>query len=914
MAGPFAYVCNEGSASVSVIDTSTNAVTATVTVGTGPSGVAITPNGSYAYVTNEGAGTVSVIDTSTNVVTATVTVGSSPTGVAITPNGAYAYVCNDGSGSVSVIDTSTNAVTATVTVGSSPYGVAIQQALTPLAPTLVSPANSTYEDLSGTVPFDQDYNNTDGSVQAGYQMRIKISGASAYSYYNASTSALQSTAVTNASTSATITLPAGILANGNTYNWSFASYSSYGLLGPFASDSTLVGQAPPTVGMAGPTGTITNDTASVTWAPVFPSGASQTAYQIWVYAQSTTTQSGFTVGQSTGLVWGSGLSNSSATSALTGPLPNAQTLVFYLQLTETGNEVSPIASTTATVSFTPPAVPLITATATTLSSGLPVIQIDVTGQDNLLATDDASFEGGIGTWFGVNTTLAQGTTGVTQGSYALEVTVTAAGAASAQSAGYPVIPGNSYTALGMWTAASTASTINYNLVWLDSSGTVISQASGATMTPSGSAIQLSTSGVAPANAATARPQLYINNGAAAEIHSLDAVGIFPWVTDNLVYDSDLAEATASVGPTWVGRSGLGPTFGTAAGDWEVLNPGTASAAYQYNGNGTTTSATAMVAQPIALVAGATYTLSGLVENGAALTGSEPFLQIYDSPNPTKALAVVTAPVGVNGVISVTFTVPATGWPVGCPAVQLQNMDVPVGSVVTVSQIQLTQTSTVQPYEPGPLWTPGGFVGQQEVTVTRSDGFVLRASPLSLDSLTQAGTLYDVETTPDVSYTYAAVTSVNMGASSLTSLPNESAAVSTTTDVWWLVNPLDTTLAVSPFVTSFTMTQMEQATAHTVLGQAFPTVVSSVMGGKDGQLTVQTTSSTEWAAIEGVINSRAILWMTNSLGDGLYVRVGPAPGGMSSGYGLQSKQAQMVRSPSQNPVRTITLQYQQVAQP
>ena len=373
----------------------------------------------------------------------------------------------------------------------------LSEALTPSAPTLASPPNASYVDLSTPPTFGWTYNNTDGSTEAGYQLRIKVSGASSYSYFNASTAALQSTAVTNASTALNVTLPSGIVANGTTYNWSIASYSSYGLLGPFASDFTLVGQAAPTVGMTGPTGTITSATTSVTWAPVFPSGASQTAYQIWVYAQSTTTQSGFTIGQTTGLIWGSGLCNSSATSALTGPLPNGQTLVFYLQLTETGNELSPIASTTATVSFTPPAVPLITATATTLSSGLPVIQIDVTGQDNLLATDDASFEGGIGTWFGVNSTLAQGTTGVTQGSYALEVTVTAAGAASAQSAGYPVIPGNSYTALGMWTAASTASTINYNLVWLDSSGTAISQASGATMTPTGSAIQLSTAELVP---------------------------------------------------------------------------------------------------------------------------------------------------------------------------------------------------------------------------------------------------------------------------------------------------------------------------------------------------------------------------------------------------------------------------------
>ena len=41
----------------------TNTVAATVTVGSGPEGVAITPNGNYAYVTNSGGTTVSVINT-----------------------------------------------------------------------------------------------------------------------------------------------------------------------------------------------------------------------------------------------------------------------------------------------------------------------------------------------------------------------------------------------------------------------------------------------------------------------------------------------------------------------------------------------------------------------------------------------------------------------------------------------------------------------------------------------------------------------------------------------------------------------------------------------------------------------------------------------------------------------------------
>src|SRR5918993_1225982 len=59
-----------------------------------------------AYVTNFSDNTVSVIDTATNTVTTTVSVGAGPRGVAITPGGAFAYVANL-SGTVSVIDTAT---------------------------------------------------------------------------------------------------------------------------------------------------------------------------------------------------------------------------------------------------------------------------------------------------------------------------------------------------------------------------------------------------------------------------------------------------------------------------------------------------------------------------------------------------------------------------------------------------------------------------------------------------------------------------------------------------------------------------------------------------------------------------------------------------------------------------------------
>lgn len=127
-ASPFAYVANSSSNTVSVIDTETNTVVATVPVGDQPTGVASTPDGAFVYVTNQGAnqgGTVSVIETATNTVAATVPIGRFSTDIAITPDGAFAYL-GSYPDQVEVISTATNTVVETIDVGSgSPVGVAI---------------------------------------------------------------------------------------------------------------------------------------------------------------------------------------------------------------------------------------------------------------------------------------------------------------------------------------------------------------------------------------------------------------------------------------------------------------------------------------------------------------------------------------------------------------------------------------------------------------------------------------------------------------------------------------------------------------------------------------------------------------------------------------------------------------------
>jgi YVTN family beta-propeller protein len=125
--GAFAYVANSGvDKSVSVIDTSTNSVVATIpNLGTEPWNVAITPDGAFAYVTIKGTNNVAVIETASNSVVGYVPVGGCPFGITITPNGQFAYVSNECENSESVINVATNTVVGTVPVALHPFGSAI---------------------------------------------------------------------------------------------------------------------------------------------------------------------------------------------------------------------------------------------------------------------------------------------------------------------------------------------------------------------------------------------------------------------------------------------------------------------------------------------------------------------------------------------------------------------------------------------------------------------------------------------------------------------------------------------------------------------------------------------------------------------------------------------------------------------
>jgi len=124
------YVTNAGSNTVSVIDSSTNTVTKTIPVGTDPVGVAFDSTHDKIYVTNENPnsqqGSISIIDTTTDIVTNTISDPSikSPSAITFDSFNGNMYETNGLSTTISVINDTTNTVTNTIPIFAYPHDIA----------------------------------------------------------------------------------------------------------------------------------------------------------------------------------------------------------------------------------------------------------------------------------------------------------------------------------------------------------------------------------------------------------------------------------------------------------------------------------------------------------------------------------------------------------------------------------------------------------------------------------------------------------------------------------------------------------------------------------------------------------------------------------------------------------------------
>ncbi len=199
--GTRVYVTNQRANSISVINTGTNSVISTIPVAAfSPTSVTVSPDGKLLYVVNLNSNNVLVFSIATNTVLATIGVGGYPVGIAVSPNGSMVYVANS-SNTISVIDVATNQVKTSIPVGNSPYGIAISPDGNTVYVAMsgandVTLINTTTNMVTGTIPV--------GSNPAG----VAVSPNGSYVYVSNQTSNTVSVINTSAN-NVVFTIPVG---------------------------------------------------------------------------------------------------------------------------------------------------------------------------------------------------------------------------------------------------------------------------------------------------------------------------------------------------------------------------------------------------------------------------------------------------------------------------------------------------------------------------------------------------------------------------------------------------------------------------------------------------------------------------------------------------------------------------------
>ena len=105
--GATAYVPNEGSATISVIDTATDTVTGSLRHGEKPRGIALSADGTRLYLSDQTGKALIVVDVAGNSVAATIPLGDSPEAIYLSPDGKWLSAAIEDNDEVVLVDTKT---------------------------------------------------------------------------------------------------------------------------------------------------------------------------------------------------------------------------------------------------------------------------------------------------------------------------------------------------------------------------------------------------------------------------------------------------------------------------------------------------------------------------------------------------------------------------------------------------------------------------------------------------------------------------------------------------------------------------------------------------------------------------------------------------------------------------------------
>src|SRR5262249_9449290 len=145
--GPRVYVSNEDSNDISIVDSATNTIAATVFVGKRPRGIRLAPDGKTLYVAMSGSPKappnardaapppadrrtdgIAAVDVATLTVARILPSGQDPESFDLTPDGKLMYVSNEETAQASLLDLASWSVVKTIKLDDEPEDVAVKPA------------------------------------------------------------------------------------------------------------------------------------------------------------------------------------------------------------------------------------------------------------------------------------------------------------------------------------------------------------------------------------------------------------------------------------------------------------------------------------------------------------------------------------------------------------------------------------------------------------------------------------------------------------------------------------------------------------------------------------------------------------------------------------------------------------------
>ena len=118
-AGTYAYVTNQFSSNIGVIDLGTNTQVASIPVSGDPFRVRLSPDGGSLFVTGN-ADSLFIIDVQSREITGRLGIGQDANGLALDRTGSRLYVSNQSDGTISEVDLTDNSLAGTINVGGHP--------------------------------------------------------------------------------------------------------------------------------------------------------------------------------------------------------------------------------------------------------------------------------------------------------------------------------------------------------------------------------------------------------------------------------------------------------------------------------------------------------------------------------------------------------------------------------------------------------------------------------------------------------------------------------------------------------------------------------------------------------------------------------------------------------------------------